>query len=161
MDAAQTDSSRRGNPFPTAPLVAGYLLLVWCGPLHAEIYKWTDAHGQVHYSDRPVAGARQLDTDDNPLPDNTTRGLSEFERRRVEVFDRDRAEAQRQRDKRRREQEKQQHIEAQRNARRCRQYTNLVDRYRARLRAGCRATQCREYKQRVREYRAEMDDYCA
>jgi len=29
---------------------------------HAEVYKWTDAQGRVHYSDQPVEGNRKVET---------------------------------------------------------------------------------------------------
>lgn len=33
------------------------LLLIVALPAHAQLYKWTDANGTVHYSDRPQEGA--------------------------------------------------------------------------------------------------------
>lgn len=33
------------------------LLLLLALPAHAQLYKWTDANGTVHYSDRPQDGA--------------------------------------------------------------------------------------------------------
>jgi hypothetical protein len=37
--------------------------LLFCIPLLAvgQVYKWTDADGKAHYSDRPVTGAKTLD----------------------------------------------------------------------------------------------------
>lgn len=29
------------------------VLLAWFGTAHAEVYKWTDKNGRVHYGDRP------------------------------------------------------------------------------------------------------------
>ncbi len=38
-----------------------FCLLSLFTPLgHAQIYTWTDANGQVHYSDKPVAGAQTI-----------------------------------------------------------------------------------------------------
>lgn len=34
--------------------VAICLSLLLLNPVHAAVYKWTDAHGQVHFSDRPL-----------------------------------------------------------------------------------------------------------
>jgi hypothetical protein len=41
------------------------LLLVLCLPAlaSAEIYRWTDAAGQVHFSDRPVPGSARLEVE--------------------------------------------------------------------------------------------------
>lgn len=40
--------------------------LLWCflllpGLAGAEIYRWTDASGQVHFSEKPAAGAEQIE----------------------------------------------------------------------------------------------------
>ena len=35
--------------------VGSLLACLICPPLHAAVYKWTDEHGRVHFSDRPVA----------------------------------------------------------------------------------------------------------
>jgi hypothetical protein len=34
--------------------------LTLAGPAGAEIYRWVDAQGRVHYSDRPVEGAKRV-----------------------------------------------------------------------------------------------------
>lgn len=35
-------------------------VLLWPGLAAAEIYRWTDAQGQVHFDQRPAAGAEQI-----------------------------------------------------------------------------------------------------
>ncbi len=47
-----------------------FVPLIWALPVTAEIYKWVDAEGTVHYSDKPVANAKPAD-----LP--TLQGLDE------------------------------------------------------------------------------------
>lgn len=37
-----------------------WLVVFWPLLADAEIYKWTDAQGQVHFGERPPAGAEQL-----------------------------------------------------------------------------------------------------
>jgi len=42
----------------------GWLLLGFClaiNPLHAEIFKWTDSNGDVHFSDKPHPGAVEIE----------------------------------------------------------------------------------------------------
>lgn len=46
----------------TAGLVAATCALVWCMalPAQAEIYRWVDANGTVHFSDEPRPGAQSV-----------------------------------------------------------------------------------------------------
>ena len=34
------------------------ILVLAAMPVHAQLYKWTDADGKVHYSDRPQDGVK-------------------------------------------------------------------------------------------------------
>lgn len=43
--------------------IAGMLL---CGPVWADIYKWVDEKGKVHFSDQAQQGAEQIHTDAEP-----------------------------------------------------------------------------------------------
>ncbi|UAW99319.1 DUF4124 domain-containing protein [Halopseudomonas nanhaiensis] len=43
--------------------VSCFSLLLVIAPLHAQIYRWTDAQGRVHFSERPVQGAEQIEVD--------------------------------------------------------------------------------------------------
>jgi hypothetical protein len=44
--------SGEDNPMKS---VAALLLLVWCGCVQADVYKWTEAQGEVHYGENPPA----------------------------------------------------------------------------------------------------------
>jgi Domain of unknown function (DUF4124) len=35
--------------------------MIWVNAVGAPVYTWTDADGQVHYSDRPVPGAKEVE----------------------------------------------------------------------------------------------------
>ena len=37
--------------------VAVIFLIVWYGCAQAEVYKWTDKHGEVHFGEHPPSGA--------------------------------------------------------------------------------------------------------
>ena len=39
------------------------LLLPFALPSHAEIYRWTDAQGRVHFGERPQQGAQRVEVD--------------------------------------------------------------------------------------------------
>lgn len=41
-------------------LPAFFILLMLSLPASAQVYKWTDAHGKVHYSDKPVGNGQAI-----------------------------------------------------------------------------------------------------
>ncbi|HEY0065609.1 MAG TPA: DUF4124 domain-containing protein [Telluria sp.] len=49
---------------PSRPrlLAAALLFAALASPAHAELYKWVDANGKIHYSDRADAGKAKVDT---------------------------------------------------------------------------------------------------
>lgn len=74
------------------------LCLAVAGAAAAEIFKWTDANGEVHYGDRPpTAGAARITvhggrgSDDTTRRERTRRLLQEFETERAEQAERDAA----------------------------------------------------------------------
>ena len=40
-----------------------FSLLLVMAPLHAQIYRWSDAQGRVHFGERPGQGAEQIEVD--------------------------------------------------------------------------------------------------
>ncbi|RYG70041.1 DUF4124 domain-containing protein [bacterium] len=45
----------------TLPLIAlAFVAALAAAPAHSQIYKWTDARGQVHYGDQPPSNATQV-----------------------------------------------------------------------------------------------------
>jgi hypothetical protein len=51
------------------PKLLPLLFLLACAPLHAQVYKWVDAAGNVQYSDQPPAsakGTKKLSADPQP-----------------------------------------------------------------------------------------------
>ncbi|MEO0997514.1 MAG: DUF4124 domain-containing protein, partial [Pseudomonadota bacterium] len=56
----------------TMRALAALLLLLGCGLVNAEAYRWVDENGVVHYSDRPVAGAERIDIDTDRGSGNRT-----------------------------------------------------------------------------------------
>ncbi|MEH6566183.1 MAG: DUF4124 domain-containing protein [Halopseudomonas sp.] len=43
------------------PLLLLLLISCWAAPAMAQIYRWVDAQGQVHFDQRPRQGAEQVD----------------------------------------------------------------------------------------------------
>lgn len=95
-------------------------MLLLCAPVHAEVYKWTDEHGNVHYGDRPTPGssADEVDLDLQIIDSGIDGQRGEMRERVLDVFQEDREELA---DKRR-----EQRIEAQRRKQRC---ARLKERY--------------------------------
>ncbi|MES0371573.1 MAG: TIGR02281 family clan AA aspartic protease [Mariprofundaceae bacterium] len=52
----------RKLPALLLPLLFLPLLFLPNGTAHAEIYKWVDASGHVHFTDKPVHGSKQLNS---------------------------------------------------------------------------------------------------
>jgi hypothetical protein len=47
------------HPARYTALLLGTFGLLFTTPVFAEIYKWTDAQGKVHYSDKKIADSAQ------------------------------------------------------------------------------------------------------
>lgn len=57
--------SRPPIQYRIAALIALYVVTL---PLHAQVYKWTDADGRIHYGDRPPPEARSERLQTGPAP---------------------------------------------------------------------------------------------
>jgi len=141
--------------------------LVLCMPAAAgRVYKWTDEQGQVHFGDKPPAGAtvtqenvRQATGDDSV----TGGGLRPGERERLgEIRKRESSRAAENRD--RNEQlaadEKQRARQVVQDARRCAGYQQKITDYKRRLRAGCRVSTCNAYNDRLASYKSRAALVC-
>ena len=75
------------------------LLLV--GSAHAEVYKWTDDRGKIHYSDQPVKNSQQLQVNESSDPGPGVSGEQREERRRklLQALEEDRAKREQQKEK--------------------------------------------------------------
>lgn len=86
------------------------MLLLLAFDVTAEVYKWTDADGQVHYGDRPhdSSSAEEINVDEETSTgfslDDGSR--SEKRQRLLDAMEEDRREKEAQREKNRVEQEK-------------------------------------------------------
>ena len=65
---------------------------VLAGPAAAEVYRWVDEQGKVHFGDRPpaTAPAEALDLDVPPAVDGPDRGRMERQRRFLDVTEEER-----------------------------------------------------------------------
>ncbi|MDH5472492.1 MAG: DUF4124 domain-containing protein [Gammaproteobacteria bacterium] len=62
--------------------------------VYAEIYKWTDEHGIVHYTDKSVKNSEQMNISIDDEPGQTTKSEDRAEQRRklVDAMEEDRKE---------------------------------------------------------------------
>lgn len=103
----------------------GICLVMLTLPVQAEVYKWVDAQGRVHYGDRPTTN----DADKVKIKDQNVSGQSDQPASRHELqqrFLRARAEERREKQQARAE-EKQKKAQAKRN---CEQAKKEYDKYR-------------------------------
>jgi len=84
------------------------LLLVLAFPVQAEVYKWVDEKGNIHYGDKPVGNSEQIIV---PEQTNVQNRLSKEEReekrkRLLETFAEDRADKKEQQAKQKKQKKK-------------------------------------------------------
>ncbi len=69
-------------------------LLILPGLAGAEIYRWTDAKGQVHYSEQPAVGAEKVEVKPQVMQrDEATRATEERSQRFYQARQQERTEA--------------------------------------------------------------------
>jgi len=79
-------------------LTALFLTLLFISPLQAEVYRWTDEQGRVHFSDRPTGESaqeielREASPPSGPSHQNLPEDRKEMRTRMLEVFEQERAE---------------------------------------------------------------------
>ena len=87
--------------------------LVFVANIHAEVYKWVDEDGTVHYGDKPAEGSEEIKvqeykTQDAPADFNNGEELSREEKRQriSDALEEDRLAKKEEREKKRKEREK-------------------------------------------------------
>ena len=130
------------------------------------VYKWTDELGQVHFGDRPPAGAQAENaqvipaTGGEPAADG---GLRSGERARlsgIEKQERMKATEIRRQDKRAAAEADRREHRAEKDAGSCASYKQKIRDYERRLRAGCRASTCNSYNESLIRYKGKAALVC-
>lgn len=85
------------------------LALSFSSMAYAEIYKWVDDQGRIHYSDKPVKNSTQINVNTQKQSTGEHRQSREEKRRKLlNVFNEDRARKNKEKEKKRAQKKKQQ-----------------------------------------------------
>ncbi|MEJ2611256.1 MAG: DUF4124 domain-containing protein [Candidatus Thiodiazotropha sp.] len=94
MESRTTSSIGSMLAIPSQWLIL-FLLFLMVIEVEADVYKWIDEKGQVHFSDRPVAeSSTEVKIKSTPVegsPSETSQQHAEKRRRLLEVYEEDRA----------------------------------------------------------------------
>ena len=139
------------------PVLVLILVMFHIDPVSAEIYKWTDKGGSVHFGDRPPSDKAET------IEPNTDRigfeGLRRGERqmlREREARIQEHVEAREQAVR----EEKRAQTEAARREKECDRIEDEIAHYKGKLREGCTPGVCAEYERMVDKYEAQERDMC-
>ena len=146
------------------PMHAVILLLMIVAAAQADVYRWTDATGQVHYGDRPSEQVQYERVKvDNPPPSGPSTGLRPGEQKMLQDV---------RKEKRRADQEHraQAHEEAHNSRRqaaadarrrdRCDRYERCLRGIENKLTAGYSVGESYSLQERRDEYEAKIREYC-
>jgi hypothetical protein len=142
-------------------------LLVSMPAAAGDVYKWRDETGQMHFGDRPPAGARAEHAVVQPTTGGDTAeagsGLRDGERAwlsEIEKQQRQKQARKRARERMARAAQARREAQAEQDARRCAGYRQKIRDYKNRLRAGCRVSTCNSYDARIARYKSRAELVC-
>jgi hypothetical protein len=131
-----------------------------------SIYRWTDAQGQVHFSDQPQVGVQAKREKTGPVIRNDPSAGSSLrsgERARLgEIEKRESRETAEKnaRNRRAAAEERRRNRQAGQDADRCAGYQQKISEYKRRLRAGCRVSTCNSYHAQLDLYKNKAAQVC-
>lgn len=127
----------------------------------AQVYKWTDAAGQVHYGDRPPAQTPTEQIEDAPPPaDSTATGLRPGERKLLQEVTTEERRLRRERQAQAREEARYRQAEAARRRTRCEDYRRRLRRLDDKLVSGYRAGESDSLHELRDDYQTKIKQYC-
>lgn len=133
--------------------VVAMLLALYPSPASAQVYRWVDANGNVHYGDRPADGAKTLDIPSAATTDPG--GLRDGERQRLETI-----RARRERRTTRDDDTEPRPRASNAGAPDCEVHTRQYRQAQQQLRAGYRPSEGDALRRRVRASMAAMNRHC-
>ncbi len=150
-------------PYSNRVLRTGLGVVFWllATATQAQVYKWTDAAGQVHYGDRPSAQfpTEQIETAAPPV-DSAATGLRPGEQKLLQETTTKERRLTRERQAQAREEARYRQAEAARRRSRCEDYRRRLRRLEAKLVAGYRAGESNRLHDQRDEYQMKLKEYC-
>ena len=127
----------------------------------AQVYKWTDAAGQVHYGDRPSTQfpSEQVETAAPPA-DPAATGLRPGEQKLLQEITTEERRLTRQRQTQAREEARHGQAEAARRRTRCESYRRRLQRLEDKLVAGYKVRESDRLHEQQDDYRMKIREYC-
>ena len=154
--AAVPPSSKRG-------LRTGLGIVFWllATATQAQVYKWTDAAGQIHYGDRPSAQfpSEQIETAAPPA-DPAATGLRPGEQKLLQEITTEERRLTRQRQTQAREEARHRQAEAARRRTRCESYRRRLQRLEDKLVTGYRVGESDRLHELRDDYQMKIREYC-
>lgn len=142
---------------------AGLAIAFWllATATQAQVYKWTDAAGQVHYGDRPPAQVPTEQIEIIPPPaDSTAAGLRPGERQLLQTITTEERRLARERQAQSREEARYRQAEAARRRTRCEDYRRRLQGIEDKLVAGYRIRESDRLHEQRDDYRIKIKEYC-
>jgi hypothetical protein len=137
------------------------LVCAACGAAAAQgVYKWTDERGQVHYGDKPPAGASAQPVEVAPSPPAPVKSPYEDVIRQQQLQE---ATEAKEKLRRRREQaraEERKRAEEKRDREKCLSYTRRLDDVQETLRRGYSASREGKLKRQLAQYEEGVKLFC-
>lgn len=156
LSAVVPPASKRGRR-------AGLAIVFWllATATQAQVYKWTDAAGQVHYGDRPSAQfpSEQVETVAPPA-DSATGGLRPGEQKLLQEITTEERRLTRERQAQSREEARYRQTETARRRTRCESYRRRLQRLEDKLVAGYKVRESDRLHEQQDDYRMKIREYC-
>ena len=141
--------------------VLGIVLWLLVTATQAQVYKWTDATGQVHYGDRPPAQFPTEQIEVAPPPaDSTATGLRPDERKLLQEITTEERTLTRERQAQARKEARYRQAEAARRRTRCEDYRRRLRRLEDKLVSGYRAGESDSLHEQRDDYQMKLKQYC-
>ena len=148
-------------------LCFSFLPLMIIANAHAGVYKWTDAEGNVHFSDKPPAAHLEAQEfaikEQAPAEQNASPGMREDEWRLLEHFERKRERAIKARQARAAKHDSEHHQRekvAQQQQKKCESYRQREEKVSWKLRTGYGPGEGSKLRRQQRDYADKISRYC-